>query len=543
MKKINKPTSPENQTSPQWQTEITDNTNLQLIKILPSENDEDVLIGQEIQSFWSIEKIIWHATIASREVILVENSSSTKFYIYKDTHKVVRINDSIWRPRWEYIWEIQERLTIFWKTILRTKTYNGFDMFVYEDSLKTYLLNNTDKIFDIKHTNIGDKKVIVFKLDKGSKVIDANTWEYIYAEHRYNKVKTKIIDILSDRESPIIKLWNNSSLKKVTIEKENQNTYIDTKTLKIFYIEEIYGNVEHIENNVYIIGNNKFLKCHIVDHPFKKYYYINQDTWKLFIIPWTNYVVEWYAPGVSPVSAIRPISRWTKFLGYTLFSFFTHEIGSNETKQKLFTVDQNSLQEVKLPGTDFIIDDLFYDHEYRDQIAIWKKSYVKVSISDIQKPWQLYFSPEDNSIAHISTIDWKKHIVNNLWFPAPSYGSRSGSYKKNPLFIWGKEIIPAFINKSTKSILIDNQTFQEVIIKVFWTDEEINLIRHDMLDIWWEEIIQVWTKSWKNIYIYKKTLSPLQVPWLEWYVEDIKKLEDDKWNMKVNGKWNLVRVK
>lgn len=541
MKKLDKVSSSKNSES--GQSKITDSLKIQCLELLKVENDEHVLIGQEIEWFWSIENIIWHDIIASREVILVENSSSTKFYIYKDTHKVVRINDSIWRPRGEYIWEIQERLTIFWKTILRTKTYNGFDMFVYEDSLKPYLLNNTDKIFDIKHTNIGDKKLIIFKLDKRSEVIDASTWEYLYAEHRYNKQKTKIVDIANDRESPIIPLWNNSSLKKVTIDKENQNVYIDTKTLKIFYIEEIYGNVEHIENNVYTIGNHKFLKCHIVDHPFQKYYYIYKDTWKLFTIPWTNYVVEWYAPGVSPVSAIRPLSRGTKFLGYTLFSFFTHEIGSNETKQKLFTVDQNSLQEVKLPGTDFIIDDLFYDHEYRDQIVIWKKSYVKVSISDIQKRWQLYFNPEDNAIAHILMLNWEKNILNNLGFPAPSYGSRSGSYKKDPLSIWGKEIIPAFINKSTESILIDNKTFQEVIIKVFWTDEEINLIRHDILDIWWKEILQVWTKSWKKIYIYKKNLAPLQIPWIEWYVEEIKELKDWKWNMKVNGKWNMVRVK
>jgi len=45
------------------------------------------------------------------------------------------------------------------------------------------------------------------------------------------------------------------------------------------------------------------------------------------------------------------------------------------------------------------------EDETRNRITVANKSYVKVSIADVQKKWQLYFSPEDNSIAHISKID------------------------------------------------------------------------------------------------------------------------------------------
>ncbi len=539
MENIEKNRSLENKNLLWWQTEITDQTSSQLIQIFPVEDNEGVLIGQEIEWFSSIQNIIGYDTIGSREVILVENRSWTKFYIYRDTHKVLRIHDKNWKSTWEYLWKIQERISLFWEPILRT-TSNCFDSFMYPDTLQTYRYKN-NKIYDIKQTTIGDKKVVILNLEKNKEVVDGETWEYLYAEHGYDNQRTKIIDIINDSKSPIIHLWDGSSLVKVIIEEENQTIYLDTKTLKIFSIDGIPGNIEDIEDKNYHIGNHQFLKCCIVDHTSSKYYYIHKDTWKLFTIPWTQYVVDWYAPGVTPTSKIRPITSGNKFLEYTLLSVFAHEIGDNKTHKRLFTIDQNSLQEVTLPWTDFVVSDV--EDEPRNRITFGNKYYARVSIADVQREWQLYFSPEDNSIAHISKIDWEKHMLNNLGSPVPSYGFFCGRYISKPLSIWWREIVPAFINRGEDSILIDNQTFQEVVVNVSWTDEEINMIWHEVLDIGWEKIIQVWTKSWKTIYVYKKNLVPLQVAWITWYVEDINELEYWSRNMKIDWKFVVVKVK
>lgn len=504
----------------------------ELLEILPVEFEKWELIGREypwIEGF--IIEILWKKKAWVNELTYVKTNKHEKFYLYPDWNPVY-IKNSNWTNTEDLVNFYFQLISFKWREI------SNWSQLFYTDNFQ--IIDTTDdlghkaEIYRIHEEMLWERKCLNIWTANGREhrdyVVDQETWEIL-------RVWWKSIKYVDDKK---IETKDKGILQNVCLNKWWKK-WIYTNTLQEVKIEWIEESIAEIS-----FGNHNMFQPYLWLYQVM---FAKTDTWKVYLFD-VNTMKVLKIPGIDfEIDAEKLINKRFDRDSYSSdirsddFNIFQKEIFSiplyipylteNVLPRDIAIYKENWLP-VKISWTDLFV--CWFDTTYtsdRAKIINWEK-YGEVVVLDTEewKNYWIYLREWDLSVLEATLLNWEKVIINNLL-----------DEENRVLKIDWKEMIIIKYDKYKQSMLVDKNTFQEVVINIVWTNEEIKHIWNCVFNIWWQEIIPVGTESWKHIYVYRKSVTPLEIPWIPWFVEDMIELENGKWNMMVNGKWNLVRVK
>lgn len=531
MKKLDQINLSENSKS--WQSGITDLTKTQLIQILPTKLKKWELIWRNVPWIkWFVTKVLGKKKISHNELTHVETSEGKDFYLYPDGSPVY-IKDRNW-VNTKYLVSFHSKFVKY-----KRREIIDWSRPFYADSFE--IVETTDDLWN------NDAYIYRFSEEK---LWERNCLRIWTSNDKISR------EYITDQETwKILRVWWESILyinddKKVKIkDRIVQSVDLNTWWSKWIFtdtLEEV--KIEWIEENIKEISLWNYNRYDTYLWPYQ-IMFAETDTWKTYIFD-INTMKVLTVPGIDfAINAEKLIDKRFDIDSYASeiksneFNIFQKDIFSiplniphlkDTDLPKNIAIYKEDWLPVKVPWTELFV--CGFDETYtsdRAKIINWDK-YGKAVILDTQE-WRnsaIYLREWDLSILEATLLNWEKVMINNIL-----------NEENRILSIDWKKIFTVKYNKYRDSTLVDWETFQEVTINVAGTDEKINHVYHHVFTIWWEDVRYVGTTSGKVIYLYKKNLDPLQIPWINGYVEDISELWDWKWNMKVNGKWNVVRVK